>query len=319
MSKKLVSLVAVCTVAFGGIGALSSTSLSVHADVKGDSITAPLNDRLKTISQQMYNKYRKSNSSWGGLTPKSDWKGQNFISASIPENTWITEGSQLGEPSQTEVIPIFFGESPLSNDTDRTQTLYSDSFKHTVSTVTTTTTSTKFNAGLGSITVPIISKTLKKDLNFNSNTTNESKETVTNEMISPSQPVSIPPHSKVVVKVSLLKAKYIGKVNLKATSNRADSSVYFNAIRGLHTGGQQTKKITEKMPFNFVTRLNSGYLFDDQHIQYTPYILNGSPEVKLSYQGEGDYTFENGSKYEVNVSDVKTKKVLSTRIVDINQ
>ncbi len=45
-------------------------------------------------------------------------------------------------------------------------------------------------------------------------------------------------------------------------------------------------------------------MFSQQGIDYNYWKQNGSPKIKLYVDGEGDYTFQNGSQFEVKVTDI---------------
>ncbi len=223
-------------------GKESTHSVELKDNVSRGWVTTPVNDRLKTISKDMYLKYRYYKFSWNNEKPSTEWGGRDYKSTSIPDYTWNLNGTQLGEPILADLEPLFFGKSILTNDTPIDQTLQTDSFTKTVSTTNSTTTSPGFNIGLGDITIPIVSKLGKIEMTFN---TNNSDNTTTSEVsrTSTSQSVFVPTGKIYEVQVYLLIAKYRGKVSLKAESiDNPYSDVTFDAVKGGMTGGYINKK-----------------------------------------------------------------------------
>ncbi|MDZ4417359.1 ETX/MTX2 family pore-forming toxin [Bacillus cereus] len=296
------SVLSVDTLGTGG-------EVSVHADEqKVDTsknwVTISLNDRLKIISKDMYKKYRSGKNNWNVNDPRSVWKGQSFKSASIPDHTWNLSGTELCKPTLTDLEPLFFGESELNNTSPNEQTMQTNLFTNTVTISSSTTTSRKFNVGLGAISVPIASLG-KLNMTFDTNTSETQSNSEAITMTSPGQSVKVPANKKYKVKISLLRAKYIGTVSLKAESNdNPYSNVTFDGIRGLHTGGIQSKKITEKLPFTSVYEFGESSMFTQQDIEYKYWKENGSSKIKLYVDGTGEYSFQNASQYKVEIIDI---------------
>ncbi|KNF08371.1 hypothetical protein CLPU_8c01360 [Gottschalkia purinilytica] len=132
----------------------------------------------------------------------------------------LLSGTNLESTNVTKTRSLSFASSTLHNDTDQTQTLYSDEFSYTFTNSRTTTTThggtfgTNVNTKIG---IPFIAQgelEIKLEYNFSSSNSNTTSESFT--LTSPRQPVEVPPHKIYKVDTYYEQKHTSGNVQLNA-------------------------------------------------------------------------------------------------------
>ncbi|WP_163652143.1 ETX/MTX2 family pore-forming toxin [Listeria sp. PSOL-1] len=291
----------------------------VHAEAPSEKagIIVPITDRLNAIAKDYYEKQQY-------MSHVDNYTITNLI-RTTQNQKFDVSGSQLGSPTKGNETPIYMGTNTFDNTDSATEQTYNTSeFSQAVaySNSTSTTKGFKFNSDQF---IQIFLPESKINLEFNASSTQTNTKTVTNTVVATRQPIKVPAGKKYRVTVDLRKVSYYGKVSLNAFTTDT-TPTFTNKLQGYHydSHGIPTQKqfdITD--PYDFAYFTNSS-IFNKNDIKFETnatdlneaiwkYVF-GTLESKISFVGEGDYSYETGTEFFVTTEDITDSN--NVKVVD---
>lgn len=220
-----------------------------------------------------------------------------YFTTKFHYNSVTADGSPIIKDSSS----MFIGKTTLTNNSDKEQTLSTNSFTKTISHSVTTSTTNGFKTGFkssGEISMPIGKMSMEVSLEYNFSNTNSQTKSEQYAYTATPQNIKVPANSSVEVVVMLNKVKAEGNVNLLSRiSGKFDPFInhsYYPAP------GEKSGKA-------YVHTANYG-----ETVKYAKYFaklpcLSVNSDDSVNLMGKGTYEAEVGTEFSVTVNPINQK------------
>lgn len=227
----------------------------------------------------------------------------NFIYSSSYEvqHLNVDASTRLKEKNESNLEVVFVGKSRLSNTTDTTQKLTTNSFTIQNTNSITNSTTSGFNFGL-SVSAKFgifgAETQVQATSNFNFSTTNSQTNSTTMTYTANPQTIEVPPNSEVEVEVVLNRVKLVATVELIADVS-GDNIINYEALVG--ASKNKARDV-----------LNMGQLFKKYN---QPFIkVNGD---KVTFIGEGVFEVSQATTFTVSVKKIGSNDKIVEYVMNI--